>query len=380
MNILIIKELRITKNIPFIPDRNQIIYVENNYNSTLNNLIQRSLEAINSLFKKKNKTFVYIPNVVKEIQDNSFYYTPFLTDLTQDNSISSSDISNQIFSYSIEDIELNSGLVRYKEERENYYIFSYYTFDEILNEDELLRYIKSYISLLQPDLMLLPSPYYPYIENPDDNADYDFDTESKKLIEEIKERVEALKQKGITELVLKSILSTNFVKLSRLVITNEYKIFLPDYNNLEITMYPLPKAIFFLFLNYPEGILFKNLPDYRDELIAIYKNISGRENIDDMEKSINDVVNPTLNSINEKCSRIREAFIKHFDESIAKNYFITGYRATPKKIILDRKLVVLEDVNIKFNVVKTPFQYKKHEHPNNEYSMENPKFDDNLPY
>ena len=145
------------------------------------------------------------------------------------------------------------------------------------------------------------------------------------------------------------------VGLSKLIVTSEYKIYLPDYNNLEIAMYPLPKAVFFLFLNHPEGILFKHLPDYRDELIAIYKRISGREKLGDMEKSINDVVNPTLNSINEKCSRIREAFIKHFDESIAQNYFITGERATPKKIALDRQLVVLEG-EIKFDVTKCIFR------------------------
>ena len=88
--------------------------------------------------------------------------------------------------------------------------------------------------------------------------------------------------------------------------------------------------------------MFKNLPDYRDELIAIYKKVSGRDNMEDMEKSINDVVNPTLNSINEKCSRIREAFIKHLEGLIAQNYFITGGRATPKKIILDRSLLLSE--------------------------------------
>jgi hypothetical protein len=126
---------------------------------------------------------------------------------------------------------------------------------------------------------------------------------------------------------------------------------------MEINMYPLPKAVFFLFLNHPEGILFKHLPDYRDELIALYKKVSGRENLTDMEKSITDVVNPTLNSINEKCSRIREAFIKHFDESLAQNYFITGSRAVPKKILLDRELLVLDKIELKVDVVKTPFEY-----------------------
>lgn len=369
-------ELRISKELPFIPDKEQVVYIESEYSHRLNRLLQVNFSSISSYLRKKSKEFIYIPHVVEDIEANGIYYNPCGRSKGLKANITTSDISNQILSYCIDNIKIKSGLIRYKELTDGYYIFSYYVFEENLDEIGLLKSINNYTSLLTPNDYCHASPYYPYIENPDDNADYDFDAESKRLIGEIKERVEALKQKGVNELVLKSILSIDSPKLSRLVITSEYKIFLADYNNLEITMYPLPKAIFLLFLNHPKGILFKNLPDYRDELIAIYKRVSGRESIEEMEKSIDDVVNPTLNSINEKCSRIREAFVKHFDESIAKNYFITGGRATPKKISLDRELIVLEDVDIKFDVVKTPFKYVKHEHPNNKHSI----LDDDLPF
>jgi hypothetical protein len=144
-------------------------------------------------------------------------------------------------------------------------------------------------------------------------------------------------------MVIKSLFKfDDAVKLSRLTVTKDYRIFLPDYNHLEIIMTPLPKAVFFLFLKHPEGILFKHLPDYRDELMNIYKHISNREMLLDMEKSIDDVTDPTKNAINEKCSRIREAFIRNFDESLAQNYFITGLRSEPKRVTLDRQLVTWE--------------------------------------
>ncbi len=175
------------------------------------------------------------------------------------------------------------------------------------------------------------------------DADSYFNFETQHLIDEIKERVNKLKQIGLSEYVLKELFSFDTeIKLSRLIVTKEYRIFLTDYNNLEIIMHPLPKAVYLLFLKHSEGILFKNLPDYSDELIDIYKHVSGRENIEEMRKSIENVVNPALNSINEKCSRIREAFVKHFDDSIAENYYITGERATPKRIILNRELVSFE--------------------------------------
>ena len=55
-----------------------------------------------------------------------------------------------------------------------------------------------------------------------------------------------------------------------------------------------------------------------------------------------DVTNPLLNSINEKCARIRGAFISQFDESLAQHYYIYGMRGEAKKISLPRNLVEWE--------------------------------------
>jgi regulator of sirC expression with transglutaminase-like and TPR domain len=111
---------------------------------------------------------------------------------------------------------------------------------------------------------------------------------------------------------------------------------------MEIHLAPLPKAVFLLYLKHPEGILFKHLSEYKKELMEIYAQISNRESPAEMKKSIDDLVNSTKNSINEKCSRIREAFIKRFDERLAYHYFITGTRFTAKRIELDRNLVSWE--------------------------------------
>ena len=171
------------------------------------------------------------------------------------------------------------------------------------------------------------------------NADKLFEDDAMVLIKEIKERIDALKTMGITQYALEKLLQFQDVKLSRLVISSDYKICLPDYNNIIIEMSPLPKAVFLLFLKHPEGIVFKGLPDYRDELKEIYRRISKRENLSAVQKSIDDITDPTKNAINEKCSRIREAFISQFDDRIARYYYITGERLTPKKIILNRKLL-----------------------------------------
>ncbi len=66
--------------------------------------------------------------------------------------------------------------------------------------------------------------------------------------------------------------------------------------------------------------------------------ISGRDNHEDIQWSIDDVTDPTRNSINEKCSRIKQAFLREFDDSIARNYYITGERGEAKRILLSRDL------------------------------------------
>lgn len=61
-------------------------------------------------------------------------------------------------------------------------------------------------------------------------------------------------------------------------------------------------------------------------------------------RSIEDVTNPFLNSINEKCARIRKTFLDILDEHVAEQYYIQGARGEAKKITLPRDLVVWESM------------------------------------
>ena len=161
------------------------------------------------------------------------------------------------------------------------------------------------------------------------------------LLEDMDVRVQKLRNKGLNEWTFRGLFKTK-AQLSRLIITKDYRILLPDYNNIEVKMEPLVKAVYLLFLKHPEGILFKGLTDYREELLDIYKKLKPMGLNKRTIQSIEDVTNPLLNSINEKCARIRSAFVKEFDESLAKNYFVTGERGEAKKIALPRDLLIWE--------------------------------------
>lgn len=134
----------------------------------------------------------------------------------------------------------------------------------------------------------------------------------------------------------------NPVKLSKLTITKDYAIILSDYNNREVKMEPLVKAVYLLFLCHPEGIKFKCLPGHKEELTEIYLKLKPNGLNDNVRKSIEDVTNPLSNSINEKCSRIRAAFMPYVDASLVDQYLISGKSGETKSIILPRNLVVWE--------------------------------------
>jgi hypothetical protein len=82
--------------------------------------------------------------------------------------------------------------------------------------------------------------------------------------------------------------------------------------------------------------------DYFTELENIYENLNDGKLDTSKCLSILRLTNPLNNSINEKCARIREAFVTRIDERLAKNYFVTGVRGEPKRITLDRSLVIWE--------------------------------------
>lgn len=111
----------------------------------------------------------------------------------------------------------------------------------------------------------------------------------------------------------------------------------------EIRLSPLDKAVYLLFLRYPDGINFSFLPDYREELLEIYCSLMNYRTTASMQKSVEDVTDPTNNSINEKCARIRRAFVSALGQYKASALFIAGPRGGAKKIAIDRRMVYKEN-------------------------------------
>lgn len=164
---------------------------------------------------------------------------------------------------------------------------------------------------------------------------------NKALIKKFFSIYKQLRDAGITDEYIQSVLKYEF-KASRLRVTAQGRLFLVDYNNVEVKMDPLSKAVYLLYLKHPEGIHFKDLIVYSDELFHLYSKVSNRSNLGDMRESVGRLVDPKDNSINEKTSKANRAFNAIMGESAARLYYIDGVKGEDKSVSIDRDLVIWE--------------------------------------
>jgi hypothetical protein len=110
----------------------------------------------------------------------------------------------------------------------------------------------------------------------------------------------------------------------------------------EIKLFPLNKAVYFLFLRHPEGIRVKFLCDYAEELAEIYGLINHHatsETALGIARSICDCSQPY---IHQQVSKIKASLRKIIPEPIASDFYISGFNGEPKKIPLQRDFLIDE--------------------------------------
>ena len=240
--------------------------------------------------------------------------------------------------------------------------------DQPINNEivKLLHDIDRYLKSLKPRNNSI-SHYNPLERKEKEkyNAEAAFENEASRISREVEEQIQTLLKAGQNKALL-NIYSTllkqtklykpelfkkfhelNQVKietpLSRLVVDKQFRIWLPDYNNLEIEMTPLPKTLYLFFLKRPEGIMLHDLVDHKKELLSIYSHVTNSSSNSEIKGRINDMTDMRKNSLNEKCSRIKEAFVSKLEDSIAQNYYVTGRRGNVKYVVLSDNLRLFND-------------------------------------
>ena len=339
----------------------ELVYVASEEDKALTELFETHPEVLEGWGQMIGFQIVYLPLLMKKLKDKRVlqYRAPYLNDADLSDIAVGNDFMLQYLENPSDREKIKHGFIR----TENIHRGSdgkdkvtnrFYPLSSTSGEplaDQLHRIGKQ--------ISIEKGKYDRYLENKSMEADVwgdvssneppsdlglDFQGEEEStdnLMEEVRERIAKLRQRGIAEYILEQLIHPDN-RLSRMVITKDMRILLPDYNNMEIKMEPLVKAVYLLFLKHPEGIAFKQLPDYREELTMIYNRLKPAGLTDRAIQSIEDVTNPMLNSINEKCARIRASFLCQFDDYMAKSYYIDGQRGEGKKIALPRTLITWE--------------------------------------
>lgn len=352
--------------LPFKPKSNVVIYFDvmgigvKLYYHVLNRYYDRIVDE----FRRGGLEFCYLPKIAADM-DFEKLYRYFNPQASEGDFLPYVDLhrDDDLLEYIVVDFNVHNlkpGLIQYMGEgfdKEETYTFSYTPIPSHFDDSPIML-VRLYVeqhgvrnALFEPpgeeQAHIISSPKTAQTESLGSGGTSLIQPSTSKseedvemMMSEVQMLVERLRNSGVGEIALHRLFKPT-QKLSRIHIRYG-RIFLTDYNNVEIKMPPLSKAIYLLYLRHPEGIKFSYLPDYREELLHLYELISGRDNREEIRRSIDDVTDPTRNSINEKCSRIKQAFLREFDDSIAQNYYITGERGETKKILLPMEMVTWE--------------------------------------
>ena len=392
------------KNLPFVPVKEQVIYVENLFNEKTNRFIKDNYHALVNEFNMYGLEFVYLPLYFDsvELEKKVRYYAPYLVSRINDEVTLR---SSYILDYMVRPEnrpQIPPSLLFAPEQEQQEWIFKAISVDDMVEVGtrviDVARMVRDHVNEGNGDSGIrfriaddddrrprasasttssredgdigsgyddigfdgeccsesevrfskryngihLGSLFLEYVDDEDSNIDAESAGDVCDILANLKTSVESLRLMGVALGAIHEFID-KLEPLSPLVITDDLRLFLPLYNNIEIVMSAQIKALYFLFLNHPEGIVLQHLEEYHNELINYYKQTNNGILTPKMEESIKKLEAYGNNQLNVLIARIREAFCIKFDEHLARNYFVSGGKGEPYKIPLEPDLVEWEE-------------------------------------
>lgn len=130
--------------------------------------------------------------------------------------------------------------------------------------------------------------------------------------------------------------------LSPIVVNNDLKIVLPSYNEVEVKMPAMCRAIYILFLKNHEGIALRDIANYRHDIENIYSMVMPGRKEKRARQAIDNLLDPMSNTLNEYISKIKRCLKSCIlNEELLNHYCITGRRGEPYRIDIDHSLITL---------------------------------------
>lgn len=132
--------------------------------------------------------------------------------------------------------------------------------------------------------------------------------------------------------------------VSPICFDSRFNMSLPLYPQISIKLDPLPKALYILLLQHPEGIILKEIQDYEGELKKIYCTVSGRKNPTVVNRMFKALTDPSSNPLHKNLSIIRKCFLSKLRFDIASNYIPAHGRTKAHHIPIDSTLIELPEI------------------------------------
>ena len=395
------------KGLPFEPEKRQVIYVENLYDERINAIIKEIYEQLKWTFKRANLDFIYLPMFFndEETKEKILYYAPYLTSEIIENA----ELRNNYLLSYMSNLEnrdkIGPSLIYAPQKEDDEWIFQGQSIDlDEKNKNSFLRIIEDLIADIEEDIESSRQRLHVILDDEDSDdgilyrSDEDWDESEPKAeysstpdlgtklgrwlkkfghacieeeedypsassepsmpsldeineedvrdtIEELERNIERLRLLGIPLTVIVEFVA-KYETISRLYITDDLRILLPDYDK-EVEMPALYKALYILFvMNRKKGIVLQRLEDYHSDLVYLYKKTLGRESLTPRQlQSINKLESSYNNdgSVYVSLTRIKTSFKSVIDDHLAKYYYIVGSPGEPYSISLSDDLIVWED-------------------------------------
>lgn len=371
-------------NLPFKPDKSQVIYVEEFYDEQANRFITDNYHELRQWFEYRGYEFIYLPMLFKddELKRKVLYYAPYLeTKIVADKSLRSSYLLNFLSSSHLGEA-VKPSILFGPERCGDEWLFQAceLPLSGVASKDIilLLDAVSSGTLFVNESCAMSDNVLMNYQPSSEPRSSMSIECEGKRsarkrslfsrmvdriqgelfeddtenyapqrdevaeILESLENSVKKLRLQGVTLSAIHEFIDKQ-EPLSPLVITDDLRIFLPQYNNIEIELSAQRKALYFLFLNHPEGIVLQRLEEYHKELMNYYKQTNGGVVTPRMEESIKKLETYGNNQLNVVITRIREAFCSKFDERLARHYYISGERGQAYKIGLPSELIRWEE-------------------------------------
>ena len=276
-------------NLPFKPDRSQVIYVEEFYDEQANRFITDNYHDVRRLFEHRGYEFIYLPMLFKdeELKRKVLYYAPYLeTKIVADKSLRSSYLLNFLSSSHLGEA-VKPSILFGPERCGDEWLFqacelplsgvaskdiiqlldavslgtlfvneSCATSDNVLMNYQPSSEPRSSMSIESDEKRsaLKRSLFSRMVDKiqgelfEDDVEEYaPLRDEVAEILESLENNVKKLRLQGVTLSAIHEFIDKQ-EPLSPLVITDDLRIFLPQYNNIEIELSAQRKALYFLFL------------------------------------------------------------------------------------------------------------------------------------